>query len=154
MNVIALSALIATRKLADEICARVKLKTITTLCDVRRRLSSSEDEGALVAGALHFMFHLQPSFEKVNRGGSPQSPPDASIKELRATLDGIRKQHKALFENAVLPGFEVVEDADEISRWASGWLRNSFPNTPVLSREGHQVGVDRGVRQEGGSEAV
>jgi hypothetical protein len=90
--------------------------------------SNAGDVASLVAGADHFVNNLEPAFDDYI-ATLIESTPEADV---TAALQALRAEHKALFEYAVKPGFDVQARRHELSNSADvDWSPTRIAKTAV-----------------------
>ena len=105
------------------------------------------DIGALTAGIVHYIEHLQPNFVRAteSRLHAVQIPATNTLKsnkELESAMlsfkpvfNGIRAQHQQLFDNAVIPGFTQNASQYGVSAVGSAIANYIVPQSAVCVRE-------------------
>ena len=82
-------------------------------------LRHKNDIGFSFAGAVHAAHHLYPNFVKVSKEIALSANGGTRLQEtiLADNLSSERRQHKALFRNAVVPGFKAVGEISGPFKW-------------------------------------
>ncbi len=110
------------------------------------------DLGAVLGGGFtHFIEHLAPAFNReiyrqLKKAYLEKINPTIEIirSELKPTIEIIRSEHKSFFDKAVIPGFDIVASAKEISPLGRDIAQVSVPTFADLLREG---AIDRALEE-------
>jgi hypothetical protein len=109
--------------------------TPSALCAPLQELFESGDVGTLGAGASHFPNELDPQFKKRSAELLNLLPPAEQRASAAAELCSIRRQQEDLFEFAVKPGFDDVEESGLISPAARDLAKSIVPVAAGLFRD-------------------